>query len=885
MKPLPFARTALALGLAALAGTPASASTPVSGEFRANTYLLSNQVESTVAMDADGDFVATWSSYYQDGAGYGIYAQRYSAAGSPRGSEFRVNTTTASYQRSPSVALDADGDFTVVWQSYGQDGTDYGIYAQRYNAGGVAQGGEFRVNTTTAGHQRLPRVAMDADGDFVVAWDSAGQDGSGYGIYAQRYNAAGVAQGDEFRVNSFTTGNQQRVAMAMDADGDFIVTWDSDSQDGSSNGVYAQRYDAAGAPQGGEFRVNATTFDSQNSPGVGMDADGDFVVAWMSSSQDGSGYGVYAQRYNAAGVAQGGEFRGNSYTIGTQSHPSVALDADGDFVVAWESYGQDGSYYGIYAQRYTAAGAAQGGEFRLNLHTASNQRTPRIALDADGDFIAVWQSTDQDGSGTGVYGRRYRGPDPVDLVLSQFDTPDPVVTGAPLSYTLRISNLQPPADGSVTGIAAIDSALAAASAVRIVSTPPAGASFVSASGTGWSCGPLTSTTTCRLASTLRAGQNSDLVLSYSAPAAGGTIQHTGQALLAQYDPNLANNLDTETTQVACTVQLSATSYSAGEASANLTVTATRSSSNCPASSVQYDTAGGSAAPGLDFTDVTGTLSWANGESGDKSFTVPLLADSLDEISEKFTVILSSPLGAQLGSPSKASGIISDDDALPRINFTAAQQTAAEPGALASLTVQLSEISGRNVTVNLARAGTATADSDYFSATKLTIPPGQRSVSFDIEVADDATQEGTEFASFTLSGPVGATLGSLKTHTLYIGDDEPAPVIPTVSFTAATNSGTEAQSRSAVIQLSQATTVTVTVPFSVSGTAIKDVDYTLNRSGTVTFAPGITQLGIASTPVDDAVDEPDETLVLSLGAPVNATLGATTVHTRTIVDND
>jgi hypothetical protein len=98
--------------------------------------------------------------------------------------------------------MDADGDFVVTWHSSGQDGSSLGIYGQRYNAAGVAQGGEFRVNTYTTSFQTFSAIAMDADGDFVVTWQSYGQDGSNYGIYGQRYNAAGVAQGTEFRVNS-----------------------------------------------------------------------------------------------------------------------------------------------------------------------------------------------------------------------------------------------------------------------------------------------------------------------------------------------------------------------------------------------------------------------------------------------------------------------------------------------------------------------------------------------------------------------------------------------------------------------------------------------------------------------------------------------------------
>jgi Ca2+-binding RTX toxin-like protein len=385
---------------------------PIGPEFRVNTTTANSQrtfAESpqAIAMDVDGDFVVTWSSTGQDGFNDGVYAQRYSRAGVAQGGEFQVNSFTTNNQRYSTVAMDADGDFVVIWSSTGQDGSDYGVYAQRYNAAGVAQGGEFQVNSFTTNSQRNSTVAMDADGDFVVTWASYGQDGSRYGVYAQRYNAAGIAQGSEFKVSSFTTGSQRDSTVAMDADGDFVITWSSIGQDGSGYGVYAQRYNAAGVAQGGEFQVNSFTTNNQRYSTVAMDADGDFVVTWTSNGQDGSGYGIYAQRYSAAGIVQGGEFRVNSFTTGNQIASTVTMDADGDFVITWTSNGQDGSGYGIYAQRYSAAGVAQGGEFQVNSFTTSGQLLSTVAMDANGDFAVVWTSNAQDGSNNGIYAQRY----------------------------------------------------------------------------------------------------------------------------------------------------------------------------------------------------------------------------------------------------------------------------------------------------------------------------------------------------------------------------------------------------------------------------------------------------------------------------------------------
>ncbi|MHC5858254.1 NHL repeat-containing protein [Nostoc sp.] len=373
-------------------------------EFQVNNYISNSQSNSTVAIDPNGNFVISWQSFGQDGDKNGIYAQRYNSTGVAQGSEFRVNSTTSGDQNSPTIAIDADGDFVISWT--GQDGSGSGIYAQRYNSAGVAVGSEFRVNSTTSGNQNNSTIAIDAVGDFVISW--TGQDASGSGIYAQRYNSAGVAVGSEFRVNNTTSGDQNNSTIAIDADGDFVVSWQSYGQDGDYYGIYAQRYNNAGVAVGVEFQVNSTTIRNQFNPAIAMDASGDFVVSWQSLGQDGSGYGIYAQRYNNAGVAVGVEFQVNNTTISNQTNPTVAMDANGDFVISWQSYGQDGDNNGIYARRYNSSGVAQGSEFLVNDTTTDNQSNPSVAIAADGNFVISWQSFEQDGSSDGIYAQLYK---------------------------------------------------------------------------------------------------------------------------------------------------------------------------------------------------------------------------------------------------------------------------------------------------------------------------------------------------------------------------------------------------------------------------------------------------------------------------------------------
>jgi hypothetical protein len=380
---------------------------PAGAEFQVNSYTTDIQSFPAVAWDANGNLVVVWRSVGQDGSGNGIFGQRFSAGGLPLGTEFLVNSYTTSHQSFPAVAPTASGNFVAVWQSYGQDGSFNGIFGQRFNASGGPQGNTFRANTYAAGNQFLPAVSSDANGNFVVVWASNGQDGSLHGVFGQRFNAGGLPLGPEFQVNSFTTSYQSNPAVASAANGDFVVVWTSFYQDGSGYGIFGQRFNAAGVPQGSEFRVNSYTTFHQFAPAVASAANGDFVVVWQSGGQDGSGDGVFGQRFNAAGAPQGSEFQANSYAAGHQRMPAVGSAANGNFVVAWASYYQDGSLSGVFGQRFHAFGLPLESEFQVSSYTTSDQAWPAVAASANGNFVVVWQSYGQDGSETGIFGQRY----------------------------------------------------------------------------------------------------------------------------------------------------------------------------------------------------------------------------------------------------------------------------------------------------------------------------------------------------------------------------------------------------------------------------------------------------------------------------------------------
>lgn len=381
-------------------------------ETRVNTTTSGGQSTldgaHSVAMADNGNYVVVWQDGSGvDGSGIGIYAQRYDASGTALGVQFKVNSQTSGDQQWPEVAMDSAGNFVVVWQSQGQDSSNLGVYAQRYNASGVAQGAEFRVNVTTLDNQGAAAVAMDDAGNFVVTWTSWNQDAANtFGIYARRYAADGTVLSGEFLVNTYTAADQDVPAIGMDSTGNFVIAWASNGQDGSDRGIYAKRFNASGVVQGsGEFLVSTTTANAQDFPSVAMDTSG-FVLVWEDAAKDGSGNGVFGQRFNSSGSRLGSEFQVNTTTANAQENAVVTSTGAGGFMVTWNSNLQDGALHGVYLRQYDSSGLALTPETRISTTTAGEQLFPSVASDASGRVVAVW-SGNGTGDTDGVFMQRY----------------------------------------------------------------------------------------------------------------------------------------------------------------------------------------------------------------------------------------------------------------------------------------------------------------------------------------------------------------------------------------------------------------------------------------------------------------------------------------------
>jgi hypothetical protein len=167
-----------------------------------------------------------------------------------------------------------------------------GLWARRIDSS--CSGGTFDL-IAPPGAGFAPAIAAHPGGNYVLVW--TGTDGNQGGIRGRQFNALGNPLGAEFQVNSYTTGNQTYPSIAMVDDGSFQVAWNSSIGDGDAQAVFARRFRPDGSPCEADFVVNTYTTGSQFGPFVSSDANGNFVVTWNSAGQDGDGVGVFGQRF------------------------------------------------------------------------------------------------------------------------------------------------------------------------------------------------------------------------------------------------------------------------------------------------------------------------------------------------------------------------------------------------------------------------------------------------------------------------------------------------------------------------------------------------------------------------------------------------------------
>jgi len=327
----------------------------IGDEFTVNTTTADVQNEPVVGTDSAGKFVVAWASFGQDTDLEGVYFRRFNADGTPGSNEIAVNQTTKEEQFAPALAVDRsagfDGQFAVVWTSYLQaGGAAYDVMGRCFAASNNPLGNEFMVNTYTTNNQDNAAIALVPQGPsrYVVVWSSYGEDGDNYGIYAQRLSPTCSKQADPFKVSTTSANVQSQPVIAADAAGNFVVAWRSLNQDGDNYGVYAQRYDNAGNKVGAEFKMNPVTAGEQSTPTLAFLSDNTLMAGWRTTGEDEQGASVKFLHYKADfSAADGLDFLGNIYYQTNQELPFLCPLADKKYVVLWRSEGQDGGAGGV----------------------------------------------------------------------------------------------------------------------------------------------------------------------------------------------------------------------------------------------------------------------------------------------------------------------------------------------------------------------------------------------------------------------------------------------------------------------------------------------------------------------------------------------------------
>jgi hypothetical protein len=381
----------------------------VGSEFQINTFTDSDQGSSSVAALPDGGFVDVWHSDGQDGYSYGVYVQFFDSSKNKVGPEIQVNTFTDSFQIYPTVAVLSDGRVVVIWNSLGQDGSELGVYGQLLDSSGNKVGDEFRVNTFTDGNQGVSSVTALPGGGFVVTWCNEDESGPNNGIYGQLLDSSGNKVGDEFQVTTYgyIADGEVYSSVAASPNGNFMDVW----QDGSGLGIYGQLFDELGDEIDGKFQINTFTTGSQSVPSVAALSNGDFVVAWRNDDPGGSGLRVRVQLLDASRNKIGDEFTANTSPVGGQGVLSVAALPNGDFVITWGNDGSNGSVLGTHGQLFDALRKKIGDEFQANTFATGSQSAPSVAGLTNGEFVITWENYGVDGSGKGVSGQIFCGID------------------------------------------------------------------------------------------------------------------------------------------------------------------------------------------------------------------------------------------------------------------------------------------------------------------------------------------------------------------------------------------------------------------------------------------------------------------------------------------
>ncbi len=327
--------------------------------------------------------------------------------------------------------------------------------------------------------------------------------------------------------------------------------------------------------------------------------------------------------------------------------------------------------------------------------------------------------------------------------------------------------------------------------------------------------------------------------------------------------------------------------SVNENAGSFTITVTLSAPSGVDTTVPF-TLGGTAVNGTNFSGVTASpLVIAAGQIS-ATITGTVIDDGkFNTPNNTLIFTLETPTNSTLGTIASDTLTIVESDLGPTVQFATATQSVNENAGSFTMTVMLSAPSGVDTTVPFTLGGTAVNGTNFsdVTASPLIIVAGQTSVTITGTLIDDGMFGASNHTLIaTLGTPINAALGAIASDALTILESDPEP---TVEFAAATQSADEkAGSFSMTVTLSAISASTTTIPFTLGGTAVAGINYSGVTASPLVIAAGQTTVTITGTLIDDGkFNTANNTLIVALGTPTNATLGTNTSDTLTIVESD
>ena len=257
----------------------------------------------------------------------------------------------------------------------------------------------------TNGDQAFPSVTSLSDGGWVVVWQAYNAEKASFDIYQQRFNGEGTAVDSPAQVNALGKAINYLPSVTPLPDGGWQVIWHAYEglEDGNySFGAVSQSFDVMGKAAGPQEPVGF----NPTPPNPPL-ADGGSINVYATANEDGSSFEVYQQRLDADGNAVGDPVQVNTVTSGFQWQTASAGLADGGWVAVWTSQDQDGSDTGIYQQRFDAGGNAVGANILVNTSTLGSQIEPAVTALADGGWVVTWMSVSAETNGWDIYQQRF----------------------------------------------------------------------------------------------------------------------------------------------------------------------------------------------------------------------------------------------------------------------------------------------------------------------------------------------------------------------------------------------------------------------------------------------------------------------------------------------